>query len=489
MFFIVCLLLIVTPFLFNPWLFLASSFDRYYLIKDAWVLSLMAIGVAWWVIKEIWQGNLSVGKPRKFAEFLSLLLVGQPREFLHYCSLRLWKWCLIAFVVLGALSAYLNPNPYSKLSLLSLIIVILFYFALVHGKTMKSIHIARLLTVQIYTAGIVGLHCLAQHFGYEPGQLIGGRNVTTHAISYLGQTMVAGAYLAISLPLAVALIVRGSTAKRTEVAIAVLFIGLGLLATGNRAGILAAAVGMSVFAILALYTYRDRIRTIWPTLLICGTLTGGVIATAVYSDLPASRRIRAGITHTLEGNWEAVLGSRPFVWRMALRMMADRPVSGHGLGSYPFKQAEYEERYEERYGRVTIVHGEHYARAHNEFLQVWAEIGTPALLVVLLGLGSLFIHALRKVFYSWDNHENWLLRDKVALGPTGGMIAHDAVNMGLVGSLASILVVSFFGFPLHVSSLVVPIVLVVAAIYLRDNREKGLAAICSGVKPSKRLWS
>jgi probable O-glycosylation ligase (exosortase A-associated) len=101
-----------------------------------------------------------------------------------------------------------------------------------------------------------------------------------------------------------------------------------------------------------------------------------------------------------EGAQESSAGARIAAWRTALRMIEDHPVFGVGIRSF-----------HRRYGEYSVVPMRDPTQgyvAHNSYLQIWAESGTPALLCYLVLLASVFVvcgrvqrMALRRSDMAW----------------------------------------------------------------------------------------
>jgi O-antigen ligase len=89
-------------------------------------------------------------------------------------------------------------------------------------------------------------------------------------------------------------------------------------------------------------------------------------------------------------------------WKCALRMYADRPVTGFGPGSYQFVYYRYQFRKDMT--RISTVHGEK-GNAHSEYLGHMAETGLPGLILFLATLLIAVQSALRVVYRSV--HSQW----------------------------------------------------------------------------------
>lgn len=136
--------------------------------------------------------------------------------------------------------------------------------------------------------------------------------------------------------------------------IAVLFL-LSIIATRSRAAILAAAFGISTVMFL---NYRDFLRKY-----------SGYIFIFITSTLAFPR-----FYHWLTGN------IRWYIWRGTLKMIKMKPVTGWGLGNYPFFYPYY--RIREYFLQVESTPVT--TQAHNEYLHIWVETGIIGLFLFLI---------------------------------------------------------------------------------------------------------
>jgi probable O-glycosylation ligase (exosortase A-associated) len=92
---------------------------------------------------------------------------------------------------------------------------------------------------------------------------------------------------------------------------------------------------------------------------------------------------------TIGDTQESSAAARLSAWSTALRMIGDNPLLGVGLRNFQSRYLEYSVL-PPTADQTTYV-------AHNSYLQVWAESGTPAFAAYLLMLASVFV-VCRRVF-------------------------------------------------------------------------------------------
>ncbi len=152
-------------------------------------------------------------------------------------------------------------------------------------------------------------------------------------------------------------------------------------------------------------------------------------------------------TAKLFKNPYAATSGRVLIWRAALNMIGTHPLKGVGLGRFGYNYLLYQ--------AGVLREGEqplNAKRAHNEYLQIWAEMGTPAILLFLLFLINLY----RRI---------WSL-----IGKRFGVnkLKVIALSCGITGGLTHAL----FSFPFHLPANGFYLVLMMAHIFgLSDSFE------------------
>ena len=188
-----------------------------------------------------------------------------------------------------------------------------------------------------------------------------------------------------------------------------------------------------------------RLGAVWIVLLL---VVGLSAAFAVQSRL--WDRVRQATRQVMRGSLEVATGGRYSVYLITWDMIQDRPLAGHGLTS--FAPVFYHHRTETTYGRerVLLPQAGAFREAHNEYLQTWAELGLPGLLLLVGLLGFSLFSALRRSLRETDPQRCYW----------SGILALSLIYF-LVGSLTM--------FPLHVSATAIFITLIVGSIRHLDQ--------------------
>jgi len=179
--------------------------------------------------------------------------------------------------------------------------------------------------------------------------------------------------------------------------VVIVFLGIGLERLETRPWLKRAAVGSSVFAVLAIVLSGTRSA-------LLGLVVGGVVflilgrarvrarpvlfgfasaaALALFFFLPAGLKLRARVHWSLE---DARGGARLLLWKDALRMAAERPLVGFGPETFASEFPRYES-----VDLARAFPDFYHESPHNMFLDALASEGVAGLLVLLClcGLGA-----------------------------------------------------------------------------------------------------
>ncbi|HUL73819.1 MAG TPA: O-antigen ligase family protein [Vicinamibacterales bacterium] len=152
------------------------------------------------------------------------------------------------------------------------------------------------------------------------------------------------------------------------IGVSLLIMGLAVVLTGSRSGMVSAALAFGVVAVLLWRRPETRIARRF-------VIAGGVV-------LVAAAVLWAGLGATLARFEQATgaLGDRWGAWQDTVRIIKDFPVFGTGLGTYGYAMLVYQ----------TVDRTSIYAQAHNDYLQLAAEggllVGVPAV-IAMAGIG------------------------------------------------------------------------------------------------------
>jgi len=291
------------------------------------------------------------------------------------------KWILaaaLAGMLCVLLAACASPHPELAWPSLRRFMVMALFAALGASHLLDDVAGARMFAVFIIACAVNALLSLAQSSGLEllPVAQVGGRFNTGALLGNEGYVALTCAMLAAS-SIACAM---NTNSRRARVGF-VLLAGLGLaVIVLNQQK--TAAVGFAA-ALLAVAAVRWRMRWLlagMAGLLALGSMTALVppLRAATWDALPLS-------------SYQQLTTYRIGPWIAALDMASERPLIGYGPGTFAAEMQTHqfaaEIRLHERLGQPT---GASFVHAHQDYLQLAAEAGIPALLLFLAAILALF---------------------------------------------------------------------------------------------------
>ncbi len=202
-----------------------------------------------------------------------------------------------------------------------------------------------------------------------------------------------GGYLTVALPIFISFIIRGTARRKIRISLLVLsaLLMVCLVFTQARGAWLGFIVGLFV---VSLFSGKKTFFITIAFLIILFSFSPAVVKDQVKSFARLST--------------DTSTDDRVIIWKTGWKMFTDRPVFGHGLGTFMNVFSGYKPK---SYSEIVY--------AHNCYLQMAAEIGITGLLIFLWFLFALFKSA---VFRAARTEDKFL---KAALtGITAGILGY-----------------------------------------------------------------
>lgn len=297
-------------------------------------------------------------------------------------------WASVAFLALGALSALWATDSGTTFTDLSRLVqvVVLMLVAYTAAATQSGFRIV----LGGYLAGsvVTSLYAIGTGAYSQTGRLAGVFDPNYFAASLIPALMVS---------LFLLLAPGGRRGRILAGAVAAIDL-LAFVLTQSRGGLIGLAVAL-VAAVVVAGRARPRVLAL---VLVC------VAAGLGYYTLGAPSHVTSNSSSGRSGEW-----------RIALRMFADHPLGGVGLGNFGVVEPSYS-THDLNLERVRFVVNFR-QRVHNTYLEVAAEEGVVGLLLLLVVFGSAIRYAGRSL--------RSLARAEDALEPWARGLAAGAVGM------------------------------------------------------------
>lgn len=411
-------LIILVSIAFYPW-----CITVFIPAKEMVAELLVIIGLMFWGFKIIDRGKLS---------FLSNTI----------------NFPVISYMLISILSLIWSQNIFSSLKELPLFLAGPLLYFIVINNIDNPRQINRIVNILLTVGALFGIYGILQYMGIDFS--IWSRNIGRQRVFGLfGNVNFFAEYLIIPLPIAVALffVSESSKLRKALLLVAVLAMSASLVLTFTRGSYLAFFVAfIFMFILFFLHWQQEFIKN--NKKLFIGTLAAIIVIVSLFiipNPISKNNAIISQIKSRISPAklvQDTSFKRRVATWKFTLLMINDHPLLGSGIGTYKYNTLRYQaEFFSQGKNRSLYPHG--FAdKAHNEYLQLWAEMG-------IIGLG-IFIWLIITYF----SYELKVLRNTKEKYKQGMII-------GLMGAVVGVLVDAIFGFPLHLPATVILFWLVV----------------------------
>ena len=413
----VWLLILVPPFVFRT-----DSTDNFRLPKLLYTETLAALALA----------------------FLAFRLAKIDRIELAALGQRLRRepvlWAVLPLLLIAGLGALVAEHPerttgaYASLGVACAFLVGL-TLALAPRERESLLRLLCWPAAAIAVLGILQFHGLVQPFGFA--QELTERLLLT---SLAGGAFDLSAYLVLPAFFALRQLATADARRGRLIwgLLAALFV-YGIAISQTLTVLLGFVAGSAILGFYCLRPYFWRIF-------------GGLAATVVLLVLlvaPLRGRFEHARQAIADQDYNQLLSGRLDAWRVALRMLADHPWQGVGHGAYRSEFGDTKMTLTREGTEFFLGHrGAYFTNAHNELLEVGAELGWPGLLAALW---AIFVVARQ----AWAQRRG------------------SPPRVGLeLGMLAAMLVISLGNFPFHVALIAYPWLIFLSGVLARDSAEE-----------------
>jgi len=391
---------------------------------------------------------IDIFNPVKYLIFEILVILGMmfwgfkilEKEEIKFISTPL-NLPIISFISICTLSLLWSDSLFVSLKELPLFLTgPLLYFIVVNNIHSEK-QVSLIITLMVFVGGLFGVYGIFQYNGIDFPFWIGnyGRG---KVFGLFGNVGYFAEYLILPLPIAISLfLVSKNRIKKILLFIGILVIGGGLLVTFTRGPYLATGISI-IFMILLFITYQSKDFLLKNKKVFILVLVVIILVTFLFmipNPLNKSGTFISGLKNRIlytQLDTDSSLRRRIAIWKFTIPMIKERPLFGSGIGTFKYNTLRYQAKFFDQVENRRFYPYGIADKAHNEYLQIVAEVG-------IFGLG-IFLW----IIFSYFNHGIKLLKrlkDKYKQG----------IIIGLMGSVTAFLIDSFLWFPLHLPATVV----------------------------------
>lgn len=364
---------------------------------------------------------------------------------------------ILSFVAICALSLLWSDSFFVSLKELPLFLAGPLLYFIVVNNIINEGQIKRVIHTILIISSLLGIYGILQYNGID-FSFWSGNVARQQVFGLFGNAGYFAEFLALPLPIAISFfLISQNKIKKVLLLIGILAMSGSLILTFTRGPYL--ATGISFIFILLLFlisrgkNFFKENKKIFIIILIAIIIITFlfIIPTPLSKKGTAISKIkeRASMARL---STDFSFGRRIAIWKFTGMMIKDHPLLGSGIGTYKYNTLRYQaEFFEQGQNRSLYPHG--FAdKAHNEYLQLWAEMGIVGLGIFIWLIINYFNYGLKKLKSVKNKYKQGII-------------------IGLMGSVIAFLMDSFFWFPLHLPVNVVLFWLVLGLTFsgLRDN--------------------
>lgn len=395
------------------------------------------------------------------------------REELKFTSTPL-NFPVLSFITICTLSLIWSNNFFVSLKELPLFLAGPLLYFVITNNIFAERQISRILNILLIVGGLFGIYGILQYGGIDFSFWI--RNIGRQQVFGLfGNVNFFAEYLIIPLPIAVSLFFASQNKfKKILLLIAILAMGISLTVTFTRSSYLGFGASLIFMAILfmtlqgkSFIKENKKFFIIILVAIIIITLLfvipnplnkSGTVIYKIKSRISVSQLIQNSYT----------IKSRISNWKFTTLMIKDNPLLGSGIGTYKYNSLRYQARFLEQGQNRSIYPYIFATKTHNEYLQLWAELGIVGLGIFFWLIVSYFYYGLRFIKRVKNRYKQGII-------------------IGLMGAVVAVLIDGIFGFPLHLPATVILFWLVIALTIVTIKSEVGVEEVNTSKKESNQI--
>lgn len=351
---------------------------------------------------------------------------------------------ILSFIAICVLSLLWSSSPFISLKELALFLAGPLLYFIVTNNINDEQQINYIINALLIIGSLFGIYGILQYNGIDFSfwtHNIGRQQV----FGLFGNVNHFAEYLIVPLPLAVSLFfVRRNKFKKILLLIAILTMGASLTVTITRSSYL--GFGVSLIFMFFLYLARQGKNFIKENKKIFFILLAIIILITFLFALPNPLNKPGTVISKIKGRTSVVqltqgssIKRRIAIWKFTALMIKNHPLLGSGLGTFKYNSLNYQAKFFDQ-GENRHLYSYGFAdKAHNEYLQLWAELGIIGLGIFIWLIISYFSYGLKLLKKIRDDSSGY----------------KQGIIIGLMGAVVAVLVDGIFGYPLHLPATIV----------------------------------
>ncbi len=345
---------------------------------------------------------------------------------------------IFLYLLTGCFSLIWSINIFNSILALPLFLAGPVLFYVITNSIGERKTIDRLLCAIIIMGLGMGIYGILQFAGID-FKFWEGNIGRERVMGLFGNVNYFAEYLILPLSLTIGLILsKNKIYNKIFLFIALIAMGLTLFFTFTRGSYLAMAINIPVMLFLYFKSAKnEQSKTFYKKIILSLLLLATIALSTIYIPHPLNKdntilgKLRERVTLESLTSGRSAL-RRIATWKFTQMMIKDYPLLGSGIGTYAYHTLEYQaDFFSKGNNRDIYPHGKA-VQAHNEYLQLWSELGIIGLILFLWIIFAYYRNVFIKIRQINENQQ--------------------AVVIALTGGITAVLVDAIFGFPLQLAA-------------------------------------
>jgi len=348
---------------------------------------------------------------------------------------------VLSFIVICVLSLLWSNSPMVSLLELPLFLAGPILYFIVVNNIHNDQQINRILNILLIIGGLFGVYGIFQYLGIDFSfwkANIGRQQV----FGLFGNVNYFAEYLIVLLPVAISLFfVCRNKMYQIFLLGGILAMGGSLILTFTRGSYL--AIGISSLLMFFLYLTSRGKGFIKENKKIFIIIMAFIILITFLFAIPNPLNKSGTVISKIKGRISITqftkspsLKRREATWKFTIMMIKDHPLLGSGIGTFKYNSLAYQAKFFDQENNRSLYPYGVADKAHNEYIQLWTELGIVGLGIFIWFMFNYFNYAIKILKKTKDNY-------------------YQGIIIGLMGAVTAVLVDGLFGFPLHLAATLV----------------------------------
>ena len=342
---------------------------------------------------------------------------------------------VLSFIIICVLSLIWSNTPFISIKELPLFLAGPFLYFIIVNNIIDQRQINRIIVSVLIVGTLFGIYGILQYNGIDFSFWIGnyGRR---KVFGLFGNAGYFAEYLMLTLPIAVSLfLVSKNKITKLLLLIGILTISSTIVFTFTRTPYLSIVISFIFILFLFLISRGKEFFKENKKIFIVVFLAIIIIISLIVVPNPLNKPGTAiskikGRTSVNKLAQDYSIRRRIATWKFTTLLIKDHPLLGSGIGSFKYNSLRYQAKFFDQGDNRALYPYGLAGRAHNEYLQLWAELGIVGVMIFIWLIFANFNYGFKILKREKNRYKQGII-------------------IGLMGSVMAFLVDSLLWFPLH----------------------------------------